>query len=315
MTDDSTTADEHKLRRRTVLKLMLSALAMGWRCTVATASPGEAMRKRQIPSTGEMLPVVGLGTSDEFDVAPGEDLEPLREVLRLFATLGGTLVDTAPVYGNAESVIGQLVTELGLTRKLFLATKVRTYGKQAGIDQMQTSEFLLNKDPLDLIQVHSLLDVDTQLQNLRRWKDEGHVRYIGVTHSRTSAHDELERLMQKEKLDFVQLNYSFTEPNAEKRLLPLAADKGIAVIANRPFENGALFRRVKGKALPAWAGEFDCKSWAQFSLKYILSNPAVTCVIPATSNPKHLIDNMGAGVGALPDETTRRRMREYGASI
>lgn len=315
MTDDSTTADEHKLRRRTVLKLMLSALAMGWRCTVATASPGEAMRKRTIPSTGEMLPVVGLGTSDEFDVAPGEDLEPLREVLRLFATLGGTLVDTAPVYGNAESVIGQLVTELGLTRKLFLATKVRTYGKQAGIDQMQTSEFLLNKDPLDLIQVHSLLDVDTQLQNLRRWKDEGHVRYIGVTHSRTSAHDELERLMQKEKLDFVQLNYSFTEPNAEKRLLPLAADKGIAVIANRPFENGALFRRVKGKALPAWAGEFDCKSWAQFSLKYILSNPAVTCVIPATSNPKHLIDNMGAGVGALPDETTRRRMREYGASI
>lgn len=315
MTDDSTTADEHKLRRRTVLKLMLSALAMGWRCTVATASPGEAMRKRQIPSTGEMLPVVGLGTSDEFDVAPGEDLEPLREVLRLFATLGGTLVDTAPVYGNAESVIGQLVTELGLTRKLFLATKVRTYGKQAGIDQMQTSEFLLNKDPLDLIQVHSLLDVDTQLQNLRRWKDEGHVRYIGVTHSRTSAHDELERLMQKEKLDFVQLNYSFTEPNAEKRLLPLAADKGIAVIANRPFENGALFRRVKGKALPAWAGEFDCKSWAQFSLKYILSNPAVTCVIPATSNPKHLIDNMGAGVGTLPDETTRRRMREYGASI
>jgi diketogulonate reductase-like aldo/keto reductase len=308
-------ADEHKLRRRTVLKLMLSALAMGWRCTVAAASPDEAMRKRPIPSTGEMLPVVGLGTSGEFDVAQGESLEPLREVLRLFAALGGTLVDTAPAYGNAESVIGQLVTEISLTKKLFLATKVRTHGKQAGIEQMQTSELLLNKRPLDLIEVHSLLDLDTQLANLRRWKGAGRVRYIGVTHSRISAHDELERLLQKEKLDFVQLNYSFTEPNAEQRLLPLAADKGVAVIANRPFENGALFRRVKGKALPAWSDEFDCKSWAQFSLKYVLSHPAVTCVIPATSNPKHLVDNMGAGVGRLPDANTRRRMREYGASL
>jgi len=314
MTEESTTADEFKLRRRTILKLMLAA-GMGWRCAVATAALGEAMRKRPIPSTGEMLPVVGLGTSGEFDVAQGERLEPLREVLRLFAALGGTLVDTAPAYGNAESIIGQLVTELSLTKKLFLATKVRTHGKQAGIEQMQTSELLLNKRPLDLIEVHSLLDLATQLDNLRRWKDAGRVRYIGVTHSRVSAHDELERLLQKEKLDFVQLNYSFTEPNAEQRLLPLAADKGVAVIANRPFENGALFRRVKGKALPAWSDEFDCKSWAQFSLKYVLSHPAVTCVIPATSNPKHLVDNMGAGVGRLPDANTRRRMREYGASL
>jgi diketogulonate reductase-like aldo/keto reductase len=312
--DDPSTAPELKLRRRAVLKLMLAA-SVTWRRTVAAGAPGDAIRKRPIPSTGELLPVVGLGTSDEFEVVPGDNLEPLREVLRLFAARGGTVVDTAPVYGNAESVIGQLVTELDLTKKLFLATKVRTYGKQAGIEQMQTSEFLLNKHPLDLIEVHSLVDVDTQLDNLRRWKGAGRVRYIGVTHSRTSAHDELERLMQKEKLDFVQLNYSFTEPHAEQRLLPLAADKGIAVIANRPFENGALFRRVKGKALPAWAGDFDCKSWAQFSLKYILSHPAVTCVIPATSNPKHLVDNMGAGVGSLPDKSMRRRMREYGASL
>jgi diketogulonate reductase-like aldo/keto reductase len=314
MTEDPTTADEFKLRRRTVLKLM-AATGIAWRWTVAVAAPDSAMRKRPIPSTGELIPVVGLGTSGEFEVTPGESLEPLREVLRLFAELGGTLVDTAPAYGNAESVIGQLVTELGLTKKLFLATKVRTRGKQAGIEQMQTSEFLLNKRPLDLIEVHSLLDVDTQLDNLRRWKDAGRVRYIGITHSRISAHEELEQLMQKEKLDFVQLNYSFTEPKAEQRLLPLAADKGIAVIANRPFENGALFRRVKGKALPAWVGEFDCKSWAQFSLKYILGHPAVTCVIPATSNPRHLVDNMGAGVGKLPDEAMRRRMREYGASL
>ena len=314
MIQDPTTVKTLKLRRRTALKLML-AMGMGWRWAGASATPNDSMRKRPIPSTGELLPVVGLGTSDEFDVAQGENLEPLREVLSLFAALGGTLVDTAPAYGNAESVIGRLLGELDLTKKLFLATKVRTYGEQAGIEQMQTSEFLLNKHPLDLIEVHSLLDVHTQLDNLRRWKDTGRVRYIGVTHSRTSAHDELERLMQKQRLDFVQLNYSFTEPNAEQRLLPLALDKGVAVIANRPFENGALFRRVKGKALPAWAGEFDCKSWAQFSLKYVLSHPAVTCVIPATSNPKHLVDNMGAGVGKLPDENTRRRMREYGASL
>lgn len=314
MIQDPTTVKTLKLRRRTALKLML-AMGMGWRWAGASAAPNDSMRKRPIPSTGELLPVVGLGTSDEFDVAQGENLEPLREVLSLFAALGGTLVDTAPAYGNAESVLGRLLGELDLTKKLFLATKVRTYGEQAGIEQMQTSEFLLNKHPLDLIEVHSLLDVHTQLDNLRRWKDTGRVRYIGVTHSRTSVHDELERLMQKQRLDFVQLNYSFTEPNAEQRLLPLALDKGVAVIANRPFENGALFRRVRGKTLPAWASECDCKSWAQFSLKYVLSHPAVTCVIPATSNPKHLVDNMGAGVGKLPDENTRRRMREYGASL
>ena len=262
-----------------------------------------------------MIPVVGLGTSDEFESTSGQNLDPLREVLRRFVDVGGTLIDTAPVYGNAESIIGQLTNELSLTKQLFLATKVRTHGKQAGIDQMERSEQLLNKKPLDLLQVHSLVDVDTQLVNLRHWKDTGRVRYIGITHSRVSGFAALERLMQNETIDFVQLNYSFTEPDAERRLLPLAADKGIAVLANRPFQNGAMFRQVKGKSLPAWAADFDCNSWAQFSLKYILAHPAVTCVIPATSNPKHVVDNMGAGLGALPDARTRRRMREYVASL
>ncbi len=303
-----------RLHRRAVLKLILAAtLAPRW--GGANVPRSNQILARRIPGTGETLPAVGLGTSDEFGVAPGDNLEPLREVLRRFVALGGTLVDTAPIYGNAEEVIGRLVGELGIEKQLFLATKVRTYGKEAGIEQMQSSERLLGKRPLDLMQVHSLIDLQTQLENLRRWKEAGRVRYIGVSHSRVSAFEALEHLLRSERLDFVQLNYSFTEPDAEQRLLPLAADRGVAVIANRPFENGALFRRVKGKPLPEWATEFDCKSWAQFSLKYILSHPAVTCVIPATSNPKHLVDNMGAGVGRLPDERTRRRMREAGASL
>lgn len=300
--------------RRTFLKLML-AVSFASRWDTAKAVPSDSILKRPIPGTGEQIPVVGLGTSDEFEIDDGQQLAPLREVLRRFVDLGGTLVDTAPIYGNAETVIGRLVSELGISEQLFLATKVRTYGKQAGTEQIQRSERLLKKRPLDLIQVHSLVDVVTQLDNLRGWKDAGRVRYIGITHSRVSAFDKLERLMRNAKLDFVQLNYSFTEPDAEERLLPLAADKGIAVLANRPFENGAMFRRVKGKPLPEWAAEFDCKSWAQFSLKYILAHPAVTCVIPATSNPDHLVDNMGAGVGALPDAHTRRRMRDYVASL
>lgn len=302
------------IRRRTVLKLFAAGAIGPW-SVAAPAASSSPMRKREIPATGEKLPVIGLGSSDEFETASGADMDALRDVLRRFHELGGTLVDTAPIYGDAEKVIGELVGELGLTEALFLATKVRARGKDAGVEQMERSTELLGKQPLDLLQVHSLADVDTQLDNLRRWKDEGRVRYIGVTHSRVSAFEELERVMRRSDLDFVQLNYSFTEPDAERRLLPLAADKGIAVMVNRPFENGALFRQVNDRPLPDWAAQFDCKSWAQFSLKYILGHPAVTCVIPATSNPRHLVDNMGAGTGRLPDEATRRRMRELGAAL
>lgn len=303
-----------KIDRRAFVKQVFGiGAALG--LDAVNAMQRDLVFKRPIPATGEQLPVVGLGTSDEFESGAGQDLDPLREVLRRFVALGGTLIDTAPVYGNAETVIGQLLAELGIGAQVFVATKVRTRGQQAGLEQMQRSERLLGRRPLDLLQVHSLVDVGTQLDNLRRWKDAGRVRYIGITHSRVSAFDELERLMQNEPLDFVQLNYSFMEPDAERRLLPLAAEKGIAVLANRPFQNGAMFRRVKDKPLPTWAAEFDCKSWAQFSLKYILGHPAVTCVIPATSSPDHLVDNMGAGVGALPNDRTRRRMREHVASL
>jgi len=306
--------DGGRLSRRSALKLLLGAGFAG-RWKIAGAVSSGAMLTREIPSTGERLPVVGLGTSDEFSVLPGEDLGPLREVLRRFVELGGTMVDTAPAYGNAEEVIGGLVAELGIAKKLFIATKVRTHGREAGLAQMRASERLLRKRPLDLLQVHSLVDVNTQLKNLRAWKEAGRVRYIGITHSHTSAFGDLERLLVNERLDFVQLNYSPTEPDAEERLLPLAEEKGVAVVVNRPFENGAYFRKVKGKPLPDWVAEFDCTSWAQFSLKFIVSHRAVTCVIPATSNPRHLVDNMHAGMGRFPDERTRRRMRELASSM
>lgn len=313
-TDKMISLDRVRVDRRGALKILLAAGVAG-RWGIADAASGGTLLTRAIPSTGETLPVVGLGTSDEFSVSPGENLDPLREVLRRFVALGGRVVDTAPAYGNAEEVIGRLVAELGIVKRLFIATKVGTYGREAGLAQMKTSERLLKKQPLDLLQVHNLIDVKTQLKNLRAWKAAGRVRYVGITHSRISAFDALERLLRTEKLDFVQLNYSPTEPEAEQRLLPLAADKGIAVIVNRPFENGALFRKVRGKPLPDCVRDFDCSSWAQFSLKYIVSHPAVTCVIPATSNPRHLADNMGAGMGRLPDARTRRRMRELAASL
>jgi len=297
--------------RRTLVRLVAAGLVTPWSVVMSASAP--SMRRREIPASGEALPVIGLGTSDEFESAA--DKAGLAEVLRRFHELGGRLVDTAPIYGNAETVIGELIGKLGLRDALFLATKVRARGRDAGLEQMARSSRLLGRRTLDLMQVHSLVDVDTQIDNLRRWKDEGRVRYIGVTHSRVHAFDELERIMKTTQIDFVQLNYSFTEPDAERRLLPLAADRGIAVLVNRPFENGALFRKLGGRPLPDWAAEFDCGSWAQFSLKYILGDPAVTCVIPATSNPRHLVDNMGAGSGRLPDAAARQRMRRLGASL
>jgi len=302
------------IRRRTVLKLLAAGAVGPWGAAAGETDAG-SMRTRRIPGTDEQLPVIGLGTSDEFEIEPGADTGPLREVLRRFRELCGTVVDTAPLYGNAESVIGRLLDELGFRDQLFLATKVRARGSQAGIEQMRRSLELLGKKPMDLVQVHSLVDVATQLDTLNRWRDKDRIRYVGVTHSRVSAFGELERVMKTRSLDFVQLNYSFTEPDAERRLLPLAADRGIAVLVNRPFENGALFWKVKDKPLPGWAADIGCETWAQLSLKYIVGHPAVTCVIPATSDPRHLEDNMGAGTGPLPDEAMRRRIRELGASL
>ncbi|MBI4611709.1 MAG: aldo/keto reductase [Candidatus Rokubacteria bacterium] len=275
----------------------------------ARARAAAALLQRPVPSTGETIPAVGLGTWRTFDVdaAPAER-EPLREVLRRFAALGGRVVDSSPMYGAAEAVVGDLATDLGLHPSLFLATKVWTTGREAGVAQMERSLQRLRTRRLDLMQVHNLVDWQIHLRTLREWKQAGRIRYLGVTHYTAGAYGELERVMRSEPLDFVQLNYSLGEREAERRLLPLAHDRGIAVLVNRPFAEGGLFGRVRGQPLPPWAADFDCESWAQFFLKWILAHPAVTCVIPATRQPAHLADNMRAGQGATPDAATRERM-------
>lgn len=279
----------------------------------APAYSGEAkMRERTVPSSGEAIPAVGLGTYQSFDAgADRARRTALTEVLRLFTQAGASVIDSSPMYGSSESVVGDLAAELGLRDKLFLATKVWTSGREAGVRQMEESLAKLRTKRLELMQVHNLLDLRTHEATLRQWKEQGRIRYLGITHYHDGAHGELERLVSSKRYDFVQFNYSMIEREAEQRLLPACAASGTAVIINRPFAQAGLFGMVRGKELPAWASEFDCKSWAQFFLKYILAHPAVTCVIPATSKPKHLADNLGAGAGRLPDEKTRTRMVEF----
>jgi diketogulonate reductase-like aldo/keto reductase len=276
------------------------------------AERADEMQKRAIPSSGEKIPVVGLGTWQVFDVgdSPG-DRGPLKEVLARFVQLGGKVIDSSPMYGRAETVIGDLTSELKLRDALFLATKVWTTGRQAGIDSMERSFARLRVKRLDLMQVHNLVDLDTQLATMRAWKEQGRIRYLGITHYVDSAFPEVENILRREKLDFLQINYSIIDRAADERLLPLARDRGIAVLINRPFASGGLFAHVRNKPLPDWAVEFDCKSWAQFLLKWILGTTTVTCAIPATGNVHHLEDNMAAGIGRLPDEKTRQRMIEF----
>jgi diketogulonate reductase-like aldo/keto reductase len=275
-----------------------------------------AMLRRAIPSTGEKLPVIGLGTWQAFDVdLTSDNRRQLGDVLSLFVKLGGRVIDTSPMYGRAEDVIGELTTALGIQEKIFLATKVWTRGRENGIKSMEHSMTLLRAKRIDLMQVHNLVDVQTQLATLREWKAHGRIRYLGVTHYEAGAFSDVERIMRSEKLDFVQINYSLMEREAEERVLPLAHERGIAVIVNRPFGGGDLFNRTRSKPLPDWAAEFDCHSWAQFFLKWIVTNPAVTCAIPATNKPHHLEDNMGGGIGRLPDAKMRQRMIELASSL
>ena len=279
------------------------------RSSNAMASP--AMISRPIPSTGEALPVIGLGTSQTFDVGGGAaDRQPLREVLRLMLDGGGKLIDTSPMYGRAEAVTGDLVAETAVRPRVFLATKVWTSGRGAGLAQMQRSADLLKSPVIDLMQIHNLLDWRTHLATLRALKADGKIRYIGITHYTTGSLSELARILASEPgIDFVQCAYSLGTRAAETALLPVAAERKVAVIVNRPFEDGGMFRRVRGRALPEWAGEFDCASWAQLFLKYIIAEPAVTCAIPATSNPKHMEDDLKAGTGRLPDAKQRQQIR------
>jgi len=267
------------------------------------------MQTRPIPKSGEAIPVIGLGTWQTFDVGESEsERARLRDVLAQFFAAGGRVIDSSPMYGRAEAVTGDLLAALAPTEAPFLATKVWTRGKREGIAQMERSLSRMRTKHMDLMQVHNLVDWETHLPVLREWKQAGRIRYVGITHYAQSAFGELERLMRTEALDFVQLPYSLASREAEKRLLPAAADTGTAVLVMQPFDSGALFQRVRGKALPPWAADFACESWAQLFLKFILSHPAVTCPIPATANPKHLADNVAAGSGPLPDAAARKRI-------
>ena len=259
------------------------------------------------------LPRIGLGTWQAFDV--GNDAAaraPLREVLKL---LDGNVVDSSPMYGSSESVAGDLIAELGLRPKLFVATKVWTRGRAEGIREMETSFQRLRVERMDLMQIHNLLDVGVHTRTLREWKQAGKVRFIGITHYTSSAYADVERWLKAEPYDFLQINYSLGEREAEKRILKIASDAKVKVIINRPFAEGALFRKVKGKPLPPWAAELGIASWAQYFLKWIVSHPAVTCAIPGTSRPEHMRDNLAAGRGVFPDEEQRGRMAAYFESL
>lgn len=286
--------------------------ANGGAAGAAAPAATAAMHRRTIPSTGETLPVIGLGTASTFDVSPQDSqaLAPLAEVVRqLLASAGkNAVIDTAPSYGESEAVTGALLAREGARDRIFLATKIGATGRDEGMRQVRESQAALRTPRLDLIQVHNLIDTATQLQLLRELKQQGVTRYIGITHYTASAHDDLTRLVEREKPDFVQIDLSVTARGAEKRLLPACQAHGVAVLINRPFQDGSLFRHVRGKPLPAWAQEIDCTSWAQLFLKFVAGHPAVTSVIPATSKPANARDNLLAGFGRLPDGPMRERI-------
>ncbi len=284
--------------------LLLSSRRLG-------AQPGPLI-ERAIPSTGERVPVIGVGTARRWEaVTTPAEMAPLREVLRQFSGRGGKVIDTAPSYGTAEAVAGELVADLGVRASVFLATKVGAAGRQAGLEQVEASFRRLRTSRVDLIAVHNLRDIATQLQTLRELKQEGRIRYVGMTTSFPRQYPEFERTMRTETLDFIQVDYALDSRGAAATILPLAADRGMAVMINLPFGRGRLFQAVQGRALPPWASDFDCASWAQFFLKYIVSHPAVTCCVPGTAKVEYLVDNLGAAQGRLPDAATRRRMEEF----
>jgi len=304
-------------RRDFIVALAASLAATMLKPEHLAAATRQMLLRKPIPGTDTSIPVIGLGSSRTFDVNAGEKtLAALGEVVQAFFAGGGELIDSSHMYGSAEEVIGQLLKGFAVPRQqLFAATKVWTDGEQAGIRQMQSSAQKWGIPNFDLMQIHNLRDWQIHLPTLKRWKAEGRIRFIGITTSHGRDHRELETLLRSEPFDFVQFSYNIENRTVEERLLPLAADRGIAVLINRPYQRGSLFRQVKGKPLPEWAAEFDCASWGQFFLKYIASHPAVTCVIPATSKVHHMQDNMGAGFGRLPDAKMRSRMEDYFAAL
>lgn len=279
---------------------------------IARSEP-PTMETRPIPSTGQPLPVVGVGTWQQFDVSSApETLKRLENVLQNMFDRGGTVIDSSPMYGRAESVVGTLLSRMNGHDRAFLATKVWTRGRERGIDQMRRSLDRFRTDQIDLMQVHNLVDWRTHLDTLEDWKKNGTIRYTGITHYTTSALDDLASVLRERSVDFVQCAYSIGVRGAERELFPLAREKDVAVVVNRPFEGGSLFRRVRGRSLPKWAKqELGVQTWAQYFLKFILAHPAVTCVIPGTSNPQHMLENSLAGVAPLPTEEQQERMIRY----
>jgi diketogulonate reductase-like aldo/keto reductase len=307
MRDADFAGDRSGWSRRELLAATLAAAAAASRAVTGAVGARAPLHRRPIPSSGETLPIVGLGTYRTLDVGPGE-YDTLAPVLSGFAAGGGRVVDSSPMYGRAETAVGDLAARLGLRDSLFLATTVWTSGRDAGVAQMESSFAKLRTRVVDLMQVHNLLDADAHLATLATWKARGRIRYVGVTHYEESAHGALVGRIRAGGLDFVQVNYSIAERAAERELLPLALRSGVAILANRPFAGGAAFRRLADRAVPSWLAERGVATWAQAMLKWVLGNPAVTCAIPATSRPQHLEENLAAGSGWLPEGAERERL-------
>ncbi len=308
--------ESNGITRRTFI---LNACALA---AAAVVAPRELLGQartpivRRIPASGEELPVIGMGTWQTFDVGAGEtERSRLAEVLQIFFDGGGRLVDSSPMYGRAEEVVGDLLAATGRQKTVFAATKVWTDGREKGIAQMNASMRRMGVEVMDLMQIHNLRDWRSHLPVLREWKQQGRFRYIGMTTSHGRFHEELERILQTESLDFVQFTYNLEDWAAEARLLPLAAERGVATLINRPFQGGGLFAKVKQVPLPAWSAEIGCSTWGQYFLKFIIGHPAVTCVIPATAKPHHMQDNMEAAFGPVPDAAMRRRMQAHVAAL
>ena len=296
------------MTRTEFIRMLTAALLSGAPGVARSQDTGEGqMQTRPIPSSGERLPVIGCGTWRGFDVRPGR-ANGLRAVLEALFEAGGSVIDSSPEYGAAEAVVGDLLERMDAHDRAFLATKVWSRGRASGIGQMNRSFELLRDDVVDLMQVHNLIDWRTHLETMRAWKREGRIRYVGITHYTERAHDELEAIMRAERLDFVQLNYAANDRGAAQRLLPLAADRGIAVLVNRPFGGGGLLRRLSRRPLPGWASDIDCTSWAQVLLKFVLAQQAVTCVIPGTADPVHMRDNALSGREPYPDDALQQRI-------
>ena len=298
-------------RREATKMISLGAASLVVLPSIVSFKTNDIM-KRKIPSSGEFLPVIGLGTWQTFDVGSDADKrKPLLEVFNKMNELGGAMIDSSPMYGTSEAVVGDLTCSLRLENDFFYATKVWIQGKQQGIDQMNASFRKMKRTTMDLMQIHNLVDWQTHSKTLIDWKEKGKIRYWGLTHYTNGSHETLAKLIKSEKPDFVQFNYSISERNAERQLLNIAHDHGVAVIINRPYDGGNLFRKTRGKSLPDWCAELDIDSWGQFFLKYIVAHKAVSCVIPGTAKPHHVVDNLKAGYGRFPDDKQRERMVDY----